>query len=99
MIVVTAKITGKPERKADLLRLIATAAPHFRAEAGCVSYNFYERQPAASEFLMFEEWADQAAANAHMKSSHFQEFAKQMKELLQEPTKLRIYEIAKTHDL
>ena len=61
MIVIAARMIGKPERKADILRLVAMVAQPSRAEAGCIAYNFYEKQPAASEFLFFEEWADQAA--------------------------------------
>ena len=61
MIVIAARMIGKPERRADILRLVAMVAQPSRAEAGCITYNFYEKQPAASEFLFFEEWADQAA--------------------------------------
>ena len=99
MIVIAAKCIGKPERKADLLRLVATVAQPSRAEAGCITYNFYEQQPPASEFLFFEEWADQAAIDLHVKTPHFQEFMKQLPELAQGPLKIRIYEITKTRDL
>jgi quinol monooxygenase YgiN len=99
MIVIAAKMIGKPERRADILRLVATVAQPSRAEAGCITYNFYERQPPASEFLFFEEWADQAAVDSHLKTPYFQEFMKQIPELIQGPPKIRLYEVAKSRDL
>jgi quinol monooxygenase YgiN len=99
MIVVAAKFTGKPERKSEILRLAAFVAPPSRAEAGCITYNFYEQQPGASEFLFFEEWKDQAALDAHFQTPHFKEFMKQFPELIQGQPHLRTYEVGKTHDL
>ena len=99
MIVVAAKIVGKPERRADILRLVATVVQPSRAEAGCIAYNFYEKQPPASEFLFFEEWADQAALDLHFKTPYFLEFARQLPEFIQGPPKIRTYEVAKTRDL
>jgi quinol monooxygenase YgiN len=99
MIVLAAKFTGKPERKSEILRLAATVAPPSRAEAGCITYNFYEQQPGASEFLFFEEWADQAALDAHFLTPHFKEFMKQFPELIQGPPHIRTYEVGKTRDL
>jgi quinol monooxygenase YgiN len=99
MIVLAAKFTGKPERRSEILRLAATVAPPSRAEAGCITYNFYEQQPSASEFLFFEEWADQAALDAHFQTLHFKNFMKEFPELIQGTPHIRTYEVSKTHDL
>ena len=99
MIVIAAKFVGKPERRSDIIRLAATVAKPSRAEAGCISYNFYEQQPATNEFLFFEEWADQAAVDFHFQTAHFKEFMKEFPELIQGPPTLRIYEVSKSRDL
>ena len=99
MIVLAAKFTGKPERRSEILRLVATVTPPSRAEAGCITYNFYEQQPGAGEFLFFEEWADQAALDAHFQTPHFHAFMKEFPELIQGPPQLRTYEVGRTHDL
>ncbi len=99
MIVLAAKFVGKPERRSEIIRLAATVAQPSRAEAGCISYNFYEQQPATNEFLFFEEWADQAALDFHFQSPHFKEFLKQFPELIQGAAKLRVYEVSKSRDL
>jgi quinol monooxygenase YgiN len=99
MIVLAAKFTGKPERKGDILRLVATVTPPSRAEIGCVTYNFYEQQPGAGEFLFFEEWADQAALDGHFQTPHFKAFMTEFPELIQGPAHIRTYEVGKTRDL
>jgi len=99
MIVLAAKFTGKPERRSEILRQVAAVTPPSRAEAGCITYNFYEQQPGASEFLFFEEWADQAALDGHFQTAHFQAFMKEFPELIQGAPHIRTYEVGKTHDL
>jgi quinol monooxygenase YgiN len=99
MIVLAAKFTGKPERKKEILGLVAILAPPSRAEAGCITYNLYEQQPGANEFLFFEEWADQAALDAHFQTPHFKNFMKEFPELIQGQSHIRTYEVGKTHDL
>jgi hypothetical protein len=49
--------------------------------------------------FFFEEWADQAAVDAHLKTPYFQEFMKQIPELIQGPPNIRMYEVAKSRDL
>ncbi len=99
MIVLAAKFVGKPERRSEIIRLAATVAQPSRAEAGCISYNFYEQQPATNEFLFFEEWADQAALDFHFQTPHFKEFMQQFPELIHGAAKLRVYEVSKSRDL
>jgi quinol monooxygenase YgiN len=99
MIVLAAKFTGKPERRNEILRLTAIVAPPSRAEAGCITYNFYEQQPSANEFLFFEEWADQAALDAHFQTPHFNDFMKQFPDLIQGAPHIRTYAVGSTHDL
>lgn len=99
MIVLAAKFSGKPERRSEILRLAAIVAKPSRAEAGCITYNFYEQQPSDSEFLFFEEWADQAALDAHFQTPHFKEFMEQFPEQIQGNPLIRIYEVGKMHDL
>lgn len=99
MIVLAAKFVGKPERRGEIIRLAAKVAAPSREEPGCISYNFYEQQPANNEFLFFEEWADQAAVDFHFQTPHFKEFMKEFPELIQGPAKLRTYEVGEVREL
>ena len=99
MIVLAAKLNGKPDRKAEILRLVATVAPPSRAESGCLTYQFYEQQPDGNQFLFFEEWRDQAALDAHFQTRHFADFVKAIAELIEGPPKIRIYEVGQTREI
>jgi quinol monooxygenase YgiN len=99
MIVLAAKLTGKPGRKDDILRLVAAVAPPSRAESGCLTYQFYEQQPNGNEFLFFEEWRDQAALDAHFQTRHFADFVKAIAELIEGAPQIRIYEVSQSRDL
>jgi quinol monooxygenase YgiN len=99
MIVLAAKFTGKPERRGGIISLAATVAKPSRAEAGCISYDFYEQQPTSNEFLFFEEWTDEAALDLHFQTSHFKKFMEQFPDLIQGPPIIRVYEVGKSRDL
>ena len=49
-----------------------------RAEEGNVSYGFYVDPLEAGTCRIFEEWADQAALDAHMGADHMAAFMGQM---------------------
>jgi quinol monooxygenase YgiN len=91
MIVLAAKLTGKPERRLDLLQLAQSLLAPSRAEAGCLSYNFYEQQFGSNDFLFFEEWADQAALDGHFQTAHFANFTKQIPDLITGKPSIRVY--------
>jgi quinol monooxygenase YgiN len=98
MIVVAAKFVAKAERKSEIIRLAATVAPPSRAEAGCITYNFYE-QPGSNDFLFFEEWADQAALDLHFQTPHFQAFIEPLTGMIEGAAKIRVYEVSAMRDL
>jgi len=59
-------MTVKPGR-IDAFRELATrVVTATRAEdAGCISYVCYQQQDNPHEFVVYEQWQDQAAADAH----------------------------------
>ena len=99
MIVLAAKFTGKPDKKSEILRRVGVIAPLSRAESGCLTYDFYEKQPGSNEYLFFEEWRDQAALDAHFLTKHFAEFVNALPELIEGSPHIRVYEAGQTRDL
>ena len=99
MIVLAAKFNGKPEKKSKILRRVGVIAPLSRAESGCLTYDFYEKQPGSNEYLFFEEWQDQAALDAHFQTPHFAEFVNALPELIEGSPKIRVYDAGQTRDL
>ncbi len=70
MVYVLARITVK-EAAADTAGAILTKlAMRSRQETGCLSYDVYRQAQAPHIFQTVEQWRDNAAADAHMKTAH-----------------------------
>ncbi len=53
--------------RATLLNMVAPS----RAEPGCICYNLHESNDEPGLFNFYEQWADQAAFDAHLETPHF----------------------------
>ncbi|MEP6738901.1 MAG: putative quinol monooxygenase [Caldimonas sp.] len=73
MVHVMASIVVKPEHAAAAKALLITLAGKSRHEAGCISYEVFQRADAAHVFQTVEEWQGQADVDAHMKTPHVAE--------------------------
>jgi len=60
------------EQVSELLRALATAS---RAEPGCVVYVPHRVEGEPDTVLIYEQYADQAALDAHRASEHFRRYA------------------------
>jgi len=99
MLVLTAKFVAKAEHKSDIIGLAAAVAAPSRAEAGCITYNYYQ-QPGSNEFLFLEEWADQKALDEHFQTPHFLAFVKPLIGMIEGGApKIRVYEVGGIRDL
>lgn len=69
-----ARITGKPQQ-ADVLRAaLRTLEAATRQEPGCHEFTFFQALSDPDAFALLEEFADQAALEAHMALPHTQAF-------------------------
>ena len=99
MVVLAARCSGRPERRADILRLAATVSKPSKEEPGCISYAFHEQLTDGNEYLFFEEWADQAALDSHFQTPHFQAFIGEFAGCLAAPPNIRVYDVAQSREL
>ena len=66
MITSIVSMTVKPGRIDDFRALAIRAVTSTHAEdAGCISYACYQQHDNPHEFVVFEQWQDQAAGDAH----------------------------------
>ena len=70
MIHVMASIVVKPQHTDDARAQLVELAGKTRAEAGCVSYELFQRADKPHVFRTVEEWRTQADVDAHMKTPH-----------------------------
>lgn len=90
MIVITGAARIKPEYRATMLRIGETQVRNSRAEAGCVSYHFYEDAMEPNAFFFYEEWKDQAAVDFHFSQAYCLAFIAKAREIAIEEPKIVI---------
>ena len=76
MIIVAAKIRTKPGKRDDFIKAAQSVIAATRAESGCLRYELYASTEDVNGLMYFEEWANRAALDAHMKTPHLVAFKK-----------------------
>ena len=65
-----------------------------RKETGCIRYELLTNTANPAEFTFVEEWADQAAIDAHMATPHLKAVVTNTQPLLAVPLDVRFYTLA-----
>lgn len=87
---VLALLRARPGREAELRVLARSLLAPTRAEEGCLRYVLVE-DPSDPALLSFvEEWASEAALQAHLQTPHLQHARARYDELLEGPLELRL---------
>lgn len=73
-IIVTGPITIDPADRDKAVALMRPMVEASRAEAGCISYGFYEDPLEAGAFRVVEEWESEEALDAHFQEPHMAAF-------------------------
>lgn len=74
MVYIIAYLTAHPGKGAEILSLAGPLIEGTRREAGCISYELYQK-PADPDALVFvESWKDKAAVDAHFAEPHLKAF-------------------------
>jgi len=67
MLTILYYVTVKEGNEQAVQELVTRLATTTRAEdAGCLAYTFYQQQDNPREYVLFEQWRDQAALDAHL---------------------------------
>lgn len=67
---VLARLTVKPEAAEQASGILTEMVAHSRQEAGCLSYELYQRIDAPHVFQTVENWKSEADARAHLDTPH-----------------------------
>lgn len=88
---VVARIVAKPGKEDALKAILLEVVVTTRGETGCRRYELLQSSGEPTEFLTLEEWADEAAIDAHLASAHVQRALTQAQELLAAAPDIRRY--------
>ncbi len=90
---IIARFTARPDSIDALRTLLLGMLEPTRKEAGCVSYELLNNSADPTDFTFVEEWASQAAIDAHMKTPHLQAVVADSAPLLASPLDVRFYTV------
>ncbi|MDR0795571.1 MAG: antibiotic biosynthesis monooxygenase [Tannerella sp.] len=81
--VVVARVTVKSGREKAFVEIASKLVTATRAEEGCLFYTLYQSTENPSVFIIYEEYKDDAAFEAHAASGHFKAFAEATNEMME----------------
>lgn len=88
---VVARITAQPDRVGELQALLQGLLDPTRKEPGCIRYQLLWNRSDPTDFTFVEEWADDAALDAHLLTPHVQNALAQAQSLLATAPDIRRY--------
>jgi quinol monooxygenase YgiN len=83
-VVLYAEFTARPEHRAEVERLIAGLAADVHREPGNLEFTVYQRAEDPCRFVVFEQYADQAAFDTHISAPYGAVFNAALGELIVE---------------
>lgn len=75
MITFTVRMRFAPEDRDDIAEMLERLTEASRQEPGCVSYIPHRIEGDPDTVLIYEQYRDSIAAEAHRQSAHFQKYA------------------------
>lgn len=78
MIIVHGTIPVLPDCRERALELARRMIEATRAEAGCISYDFYVGLSDPNTLMLFQEWENMEALMGHFQTDHMEEFLREL---------------------
>jgi quinol monooxygenase YgiN len=87
-LTVIATMRAKPGQEARTRQFLLSLLAPTRAEAGCINYDLHESTETPGKFMFHENWTNEAALAAHLKTPHIAELLRLVPEILDAPPQL-----------
>jgi quinol monooxygenase YgiN len=94
VIIVIARFRPRPDRRDDLVALLAEVQAASRADDGCLNYGYYSEVVDDLSFIAVEEWRDQAALDGHLRTPHVARLVAALPELGDGRPDIQVHEVA-----
>jgi quinol monooxygenase YgiN len=99
MIVITGTVPTKADKRDVANAAMVTMQTASLAEPGCNKYQFGWSTQDPALAMIFEEWVDQAALEAHFASPHMTTFGATLAEVVAGPGNFTKYEVTSSGPL
>ena len=91
MIIITGDLLIKQGHIQQAIQASQKHVAHSRTEPGCISHAVYQDPENALRLFFYEQWADQAAIDAHFALASSQAFVSEVRALVSAPPNLHIF--------
>jgi quinol monooxygenase YgiN len=95
-VIAITSIHGVAGRREELRELMRETEARVVTEPGCHEYRFAAALDVADEYLHVQEWADEAAFEAHQRSDTFRAYRQKLFDLLAKPSDMTIHHAENT---
>jgi quinol monooxygenase YgiN len=72
MIIGTVRLLPAPDRRADVLEVLRLVQGRLQHQAGCTGCHIYQEDDADSTIVFVEQWTEDEALDAHLRSDVYQ---------------------------
>jgi quinol monooxygenase YgiN len=94
MIIITGDLLIKEGNMQQAMQACQTHVAHSRNESGCISHAVYQDPEDVLRLFFYEQWADQAAIDAHFALPSSQTFVDVVRTLVSASPNLHIFNAA-----
>ena len=95
MIIVTASLEVKKDKKGALVPIILDLIFRTKQEKGCISYELLQSTENEYCQTFLERWESMDDLNAHMKTEHFIKFSERTKDFFVKDLEISVYDASK----
>lgn len=89
---VVARVVARTDKVEELRGLLSGLLEPTRQERGCVTYELLHNRTDPTDFTFVEEWASDAAIDAHLQSPHVQQALLKLPDLAAGAPDIRRYD-------
>ena len=82
-------VVAKPEKRAELLKILTSFVTPTRTEPGCINYDFHCDVEDPNVFVFYENFVSQQALDTHLAMPYLQPLIDRTDELLAKPVSIR----------
>lgn len=94
MVIVIARFRPLPDRRDELLALLAEVQEASRRDDGCLNYGYFTEIVDAGSMIAVEEWRDRDALDAHLRTPHVARLIEALPGLGEAPPEVIVHEVA-----
>ncbi|TKB73563.1 MAG: antibiotic biosynthesis monooxygenase [Nitrospira sp.] len=95
MVRVVARVVARSDKVEELRALLHGLLEPTRQERGCVMYALLHNRTDPTDFTFVEEWANDAAIDAHLQTAHVQQALLKLPDLAAAAPDIRRYAVVK----